>query len=114
MFDIKLIREEPVIFDAALKRRKLEPQSSTLIEVDRKRREQEPHAQLLQTRRNELSNEIGKLKAARPSRTTGFSTGGKRLGFVAFVTGTSSGRLKQKRLPTRISWAAFIVLSSVK
>ena len=64
MFDIKLIREEPEIFDTALKRRKLEPQSSTLIEVDRKRREQETHAQLLQTRRNELSNEIGKLKAA--------------------------------------------------
>ena len=34
MFDIKLIREEPEIFDTALKRRKLEPQSSTLIEAD--------------------------------------------------------------------------------
>ena len=64
MFDIKLIREEPEFFDTALKRRKLEPQSSTLIEVDRKRREKETEAQLLQTRRNELSNEIGKLKAA--------------------------------------------------
>ena len=64
MFDIKLIREEPEIFDTALKRRKLEPQSSTLIEADTKRREQETRAQLLQTRRNKLSNEIGKLKAA--------------------------------------------------
>ena len=64
MFDIKLIREEPEIFDTALKRRKLEPQSSTLIEADTKRREQETRAQLLQTRRNQLSNEIGKLKAA--------------------------------------------------
>jgi len=64
MFDIKRIREEPEAFDAGLARRQIEPHSSNLIELDKIRREHQTCAQLLQTRRNELSNKIGKAKAA--------------------------------------------------
>nr|HAQ92762.1 hypothetical protein [Afipia sp.] len=38
MHDIKWIRDNPEAFDAALKRRGLEPLSSSLIALDEKRR----------------------------------------------------------------------------
>ena len=63
MFDIKWIREEPEAFDASLARRSIEPQSPTLIEADKKRREYQTRAQNFRTRRNELSREIGRAKA---------------------------------------------------
>ena len=39
MHDIKWIRDNPDAFDAALKRRGLEPMSAKLIAIDEKRRE---------------------------------------------------------------------------
>ena len=63
MFDIRWIREEPKAFDAGLARRNLGPHSPALIEIDKKRREYQTRAQVLQTRRNELSRKIGKSKA---------------------------------------------------
>ncbi|MBT4932795.1 MAG: serine--tRNA ligase [Rhodospirillaceae bacterium] len=63
MFDIKWIRENPDAFDKGLARRKLDPQSSALIALDKQRREAETQAQELQASRNKLSKEIGNAKA---------------------------------------------------
>lgn len=64
MFDIKLIRDDPQAFDAALARRGLEPQSPAILTVDEKRRAHVAHLQELQGRRNAASKEIGKAKAS--------------------------------------------------
>ena len=65
MHDIRLIREDPAAFDAALARRGLEPRSGELIALDEERRATIARAQEAQTRRNALSKEIGHAKAAR-------------------------------------------------
>ncbi len=63
MFDIKWIRENPEEFDKGLGRRNLEPQSASLIALDKERREKETQAQEIQAERNKLSKEIGAAKA---------------------------------------------------
>ncbi len=63
MFDIRWIREEPDAFDAGLARRGLAPMAQTLIEIDARRRAAQTEAQELQTRRNELSKQIGQAKS---------------------------------------------------
>ena len=63
MFDIKWIREHPEEFDNGIARRKLEPQSASLIALDKERREVETRAQVLQANRNKLSKEVGVAKA---------------------------------------------------
>jgi seryl-tRNA synthetase len=63
MFDIKWIREHPEEFDNGIARRKLQPQSASLIVLDKERREVETRAQELQANRNKLSKEIGIAKA---------------------------------------------------
>ena len=62
MHDIRLIRENAETFDAALKRRGLEPQSSRLIALDEKRRVAIQAAETAQARRNAASKEIGEAK----------------------------------------------------
>ncbi|MHA1538976.1 MAG: serine--tRNA ligase [Alphaproteobacteria bacterium] len=62
MYDIKWIRENPTDFDAALKRRKLAPLSSTVLELDKKLRASLTTAQDAQSKRNTLSKEIGLKK----------------------------------------------------
>ena len=62
MFDIRWIREEPDAFDAALKRRGLEPLSAEILALDAQRREAQTALQTLQTRRNEVSKAIGEAK----------------------------------------------------
>ncbi|MEL6289653.1 MAG: serine--tRNA ligase [Pseudomonadota bacterium] len=64
MFDIKLIRDDPDAFDAAMARRGLDPQSPRLLALDEERRAHVAHLQELQTRRNAASKEIGKAKAS--------------------------------------------------
>jgi len=64
VFDIKLIRDDPQAFDAALARRGLEPQSPAVLAIDEKRRAHVAHLQDLQSRRNTASKEIGKAKAS--------------------------------------------------
>ena len=54
------------------------------------------------------------LVARKGSGITGFRIGGLRRGLVASVAGTLSGRLRQKRLPVRISCAARTMFSSVR
>jgi seryl-tRNA synthetase len=62
MFDIRWIREEPDAFDAALKRRGLEPLSPAILALDARRREAQTALQTMQTRRNEASKAIGEAK----------------------------------------------------
>ncbi|MDO7844389.1 serine--tRNA ligase [Sphingomonas immobilis] len=65
MHDIRLIREDPKAFDAALARRGLAPVAGGLIALDEKRRALMTEAQVAQARRNEASKEIGAVKSRR-------------------------------------------------
>ena len=65
MHDIRLIRENPEAFDAGLARRGSPPQAADLIALDERRRATIAAAQDAQTRRNDLSKQIGQAKAAK-------------------------------------------------
>ncbi|WP_322963543.1 serine--tRNA ligase [Sphingomonas fuzhouensis] len=65
MHDIRLIRDDPAAFDAALAKRGAAPQADTLIAIDERRRAIIAEAQGAQTRRNDLSKQIGQAKAAK-------------------------------------------------
>jgi seryl-tRNA synthetase len=63
MHDLRFIRENPATFDAALKRRGVEPCAAQILELDAKRREVTTKAQEAQNRRNEASKAIGEAMA---------------------------------------------------
>jgi seryl-tRNA synthetase len=63
MHDIRLIRENPESFDAALARRGLEPLAAALIALDEERRALTTQVQVAQSRRNEASKLIGAAMA---------------------------------------------------
>ena len=65
MHDIRWIRDNAAAFDAALKRRGLEPQSPSLIALDEKRRAAIVSAEQALARRNAASKEIGDAKKAK-------------------------------------------------
>src|SRR6201995_4115275 len=65
MHDIKSIRDNPEGFDAALKRRGLEPMSASLLAIDEKRRAAILASEQAQARRNAASKEIGDAKKAK-------------------------------------------------
>ncbi|WP_334437982.1 serine--tRNA ligase [Bradyrhizobium sp. AZCC 1610] len=65
MHDIKSIRENPVAFDAGLKRRGLAPLSAALLAIDEKRRAAILASEQAQARRNAASKEIGEAKKAK-------------------------------------------------
>jgi seryl-tRNA synthetase len=65
MHDIKTIRDNPQAFDAALKRRGLEPMSAALLAIDEKRRAAILASEQAQARRNSASKEIGDAKKAK-------------------------------------------------
>jgi seryl-tRNA synthetase len=65
MHDIKLIRDNPAAFDAALKRRGLEPMAESLLATDEKRRAAILKSEQAQARRNSASKEIGDAKKAK-------------------------------------------------
>src|SRR5712664_1771126 len=71
MHDIKWIRENPDAFDAALKRRGLEPLSAALLAIDEKRRAAIMTSEQAQARRNAASKEIGDAKKARDEARAG-------------------------------------------
>ncbi len=62
MFDIKLIRDNPDLFDAGLARRGMSAQSGAILELDAKRREIVAATQAAQGRRNAASKQIGAAK----------------------------------------------------
>ena len=59
MHDIRLIREEPAAFDAALARRGVAPVAASIIELDAQRRDVATRTQEAQARRNDASKAIG-------------------------------------------------------
>src|SRR5665213_1016907 len=65
MHDIKSIRDNPEAFDAALKRRGLEPLSGSLLAIDERRRGAILASEQAQARRNSASKEIGDAKKAK-------------------------------------------------
>src|SRR3954451_11892667 len=65
MHDIKSIRDNPQAFDAALKRRGLEPMAASLLAIDEKRRAAILASEQAQARRNSASKEIGDAKKAK-------------------------------------------------
>lgn len=65
MHDIRLIRENPEAFDAALARRGSEPLAATLAALDEARRALTTRQQEVQARRNDLSKQVGQAKAAK-------------------------------------------------
>jgi seryl-tRNA synthetase len=65
MHDIKSIRDNPAAFDAALKRRGLEPMAESLLAIDEKRRAAILKSEQAQARRNSASKEIGDAKKAK-------------------------------------------------
>jgi seryl-tRNA synthetase len=65
MHDIKSIRDNPQAFDAALKRRALEPMSASLLAIDEQRRTAILASEQAQARRNSASKEIGDAKKAK-------------------------------------------------
>ncbi len=65
MHDIRAIRKNPEAFDAALARRGAEPQAEMLVALDEARRALTTQQQEAQTRRNDLSKQVGQAKAAK-------------------------------------------------
>ena len=63
MHDLKQIRDDPLAFDAGLKRRGLPPQSAEILALDAKRRAAQTHLQEHQQRRNEVSRQVGAAKS---------------------------------------------------
>jgi seryl-tRNA synthetase len=62
MHDIRFIREHPDVFDRALARRGLAPESKRLIALDEERRKKILEFETAQARRNAASKEIGDAK----------------------------------------------------
>ncbi len=62
MHDIRFIRENPGVFDLALKRRGLKPMSAEIIAMDGERRAVQTETQDLQAKRNDASKRIGEAK----------------------------------------------------
>jgi len=69
MHDIRTIRDNPEIFDAALAKRGAEPVAAKLIEADEARRATATRLQEMQSRRNEASKAIGQAMAKGDSET---------------------------------------------
>src|SRR3546814_14726797 len=63
MHDIRLIRDDPENFDAALVRRGVEPLAAQILALDAQRRAASTRAQEAQSRRNEASKAIGQAMA---------------------------------------------------
>jgi seryl-tRNA synthetase len=62
MLDLKWIRENPEALDAALARRGAAPVASGIVEMDKRHRGITTELQTLQSRRNEVSKQIGAVK----------------------------------------------------
>jgi seryl-tRNA synthetase len=69
MHDIRLIRDDPAAFDAALAKRGLAPESAQVLALDERARALLTEVQAMLARRNEASKEIGAVKARRDDPT---------------------------------------------
>jgi seryl-tRNA synthetase len=68
MHDIRFIREHPDVFDRALSRRGLAPESERLIARDEERRKKILEFETAQARRNAASKEIGEAKKSKDEK----------------------------------------------
>ncbi|WP_136441222.1 serine--tRNA ligase [Pacificoceanicola onchidii] len=64
MHDIRTIRENPAAFDAAMARRGMEPQSSSILALDEARRSAIQTAETAQSDQKKAAKEVGKAKAS--------------------------------------------------
>ena len=64
MHDIRLIRDNPAAFDAALARRGLSPFSAEVLAIDEGRRARITEAETAQAERNAASREVGQAKSS--------------------------------------------------
>lgn len=62
MHDLRMIRETPELFDAGLLRRRLEPQSAAVLELDARRRKAQTALQEMLQKRNDKSRQVGEAK----------------------------------------------------
>lgn len=62
MHDIRRIRENPQAFDAAMKKRSLEPVSDQILHIDQEKRQFQTQLQEKQSQRKSLAADIGKRK----------------------------------------------------
>ncbi|WP_019517217.1 serine--tRNA ligase [Sphingomonas sp. Mn802worker] len=69
MHDIRLIRDDPAAFDAALAKRGLAPVSAEVLAIDERSRTLTTEVQTVLARRNEASKAIGTAKARRDDPT---------------------------------------------
>jgi seryl-tRNA synthetase len=63
MLDLRAIRKNPEVFDRGWARRGLAPQTPVILDLDERHRSAITEMQELQSRRNEVSKEIGKVKS---------------------------------------------------
>jgi seryl-tRNA synthetase len=64
MHDIRFIRDNPELFDAAMARRNIDPVAQEILSLDTERRHIQTELQTQQSRRNDVSKEIGKVKGS--------------------------------------------------
>ena len=62
MFDLEIIRDDPLAFDTARAKRGLAPLADEILDLDSRRRGLQTQLQELQRRRNDASREIGQAK----------------------------------------------------
>lgn len=63
MLDLKWIRENPDALDAALARRGAAPMAASILDMDKRHRETITELQSLQSRRNDVSKQVGAVKS---------------------------------------------------
>ena len=78
MHDIRLIRDDPAAFDAALARRGEEAQSGAVLALDEKRRGLVTQSETLLAERNAASKQVGEAKASGDSGESKGRRGGGR------------------------------------
>ena len=67
MHDIRWIRNNPSFFDSSMAKRKILPMANQIISLDSKRRQIQTEIQIVKTRRNVVSKEIGIRKKSNKS-----------------------------------------------
>ena len=98
MHDIKLIRDDPAAFDAAMETRGLAPQSAEVLAADEARRAHATRLQDMQTRRNAASKEIGAaMKAGDTAKAEAL-----KAEVAEIKTGMEGGEEKARELDTAL------------
>ncbi len=103
MFDIKWIRDNADAFDAALKRRGLEPLSAGLIKQDEALRAVKTRLQEALAKRNAVSKDIGKAKGAKDGALAEILMGEVATLKDVIAKGEDEERVKQAELDAALA-----------